>query len=120
MIESRILDAFQMMWGPFPEPVMLVHRDRTVLAVNDLGRQSGIPIGIKCHSLNPEAGADHHCRRCQANVALRTGGTVCAEDVMGDTKVRGYWMPLAEPADLYVHFGIGTAQAMAKLKAGQP
>lgn len=57
MIEPRILDAFQTMWGPFPEPVMLIQKDRTVLAVNDLARKIGIPSGIKCHSLNKDHGA---------------------------------------------------------------
>ena len=56
MVEQRILEAFEMMWGPFPEPVMLIHRDRTVLAVNDFARSMGVQAGIKCFSLNPEAG----------------------------------------------------------------
>jgi len=117
VIEPRILDAFQTMWGPFPEPVMLVHRDRTVLAVNDLARGIGIPTGIKCHSLNPAGAPDGHCQRCKANLALRTGETVCSEEEMGGKSIRGYWMPLKEAADVYVHFGIGTAEAMARAQA---
>jgi len=114
MIEPRILDAFQTMWGPFPEPVMLIQKDRTILAVNDLGRQFGIPAGVKCHSLNKDHGPDGSCRRCKANLALRTGETVCTEELYGETKVIGYWMPLAEAPEIYVHFGIGTAKAMAQ------
>jgi hypothetical protein len=118
MVEPRILDAFQTMWGPFPEPVMLIHKDRTVLAVNDLARKFGIPTGIKCHSLNADHGADGNCRKCKANVALRTGETVCTEEIYGDTSVRGYWMPLKEAPEVYVHFGIGTARAMAQKNLG--
>ncbi len=36
MIEQKILDAFETMWGPFPEPVMLIHRDRTILPETNL------------------------------------------------------------------------------------
>ncbi|WP_306589618.1 hypothetical protein [Geothrix sp. 21YS21S-4] len=113
MTEPRILEAFQTMWGPFPEPVMLVHRDRTVLAANDLARQIGIPTGIKCHTLNPLA-EGKHCQHCKANQALNSGKTVCKEELMGDRYIRGYWMPLTEAPDLYVHFGIGTAEALAQ------
>ncbi len=117
MTEPRILDAFQIMWGPFPEPVMLIQKDRTILAVNDLARTMGIPAGIKCHSLGSDHGEDGNCGRCKANLALRTGETVCEESTTGDTPVRGYWMPLAEAPDLYVHFCIGTAKAMVAQKA---
>lgn len=118
MIEPRILDAFQIMWGPFPEPVMLVHKDRTVMAVNDFARKIGIAAGIKCHSLNPAGAPDGHCRQCQANRALSTGETVCSQEQTGGSSVIGYWMPLTEAPDLYVHFGIGTAKAMAAMQAG--
>ena len=121
MIDPRILEAFQTMWGPFPEPVMLIHKDRTVLGVNDCAEQAGIATGIKCHTLSLENNAGGHCKRCQANRALQTGETVqCIEETCGKT-VRGYWMPLKEVPDVYVHFGIGTAEAMASLQgSAQP
>ncbi len=78
MVEDRILEAFQTMWGPFPEPVMLIHKDRTILASNDLARTMGVPTGAKCFSLNPEA-VTTPCRKCKANLALRTHRTVCTE-----------------------------------------
>ena len=77
MVDQKILEAFQLMWGPFPEPVMLVHKDRTILAVNDLCRSIGTPIGIKCFSLNMEGGKTT-CKRCKANMALRQESTVCS------------------------------------------
>ena len=117
MVEQRILEAFQTMWGPFPEPVMLVHKSRTVLAVNDMARNAGIAPGIRCFSLNPEVGpGEDHCQRCQADLALKTGESVCVEDEVGGRKIIGYWMPLKEVPDVYVHFGIGTAKSItAKL-----
>ncbi len=113
MVEQRILDSFQTMWGPFPEPVMLIHKTRTILAVNDLARAAGISAGIKCFTLNPEVKGDDHCSRCNANLALKTGETVCTQELMGGKPIIGYWMPLKEAPDVYVHFGIGTARMMA-------
>lgn len=64
-------------------------------------------------SLNPETGGrNEHCCRCKANLALKTGETICTEEEMGGKRVIGYWMPLKEVPDVYVHFGIGTAAAM--------
>jgi hypothetical protein len=110
MMDQKMLEAFQMMWGPFPEPVMLVHKNRTILAVNDLARSAGIPVETKCFSLNPEArGAA--CKQCKANLALRERRTVCTEENQNGNRIIGYWMPLKDE-DIYVHFGVGTAQAM--------
>jgi hypothetical protein len=118
MVEERILESFQTMWGPFPEPVMLVHKSRTILAVNDFARIAGISSGIKCFSLNPQVGADeNHCQRCKANQALKSGETVTSLEMMGDKPVIGYWMPLKEVPDVYVHFGIGTAELMGAAKS---
>jgi|UniRef100_E6XJM4 hypothetical protein len=111
MVDQKILNAFQLMWGPFPEPVMLVHKDRTILAVNDLCRSIGTPIGIKCFSLNMEEGKTT-CKRCKANMALRQERTICSEEIQNDKRVLGYWMPLKEEKDVFVHFGIGCAAAM--------
>jgi hypothetical protein len=114
MVEQHILDSFQTMWGPFPEPVMLIHKTRTILAVNDLARTMGIPVGTKCFSLNPEAGPDaDHCASCQANLALKSGQTISTEERAGEHTIIGYWMPLKEFPDVYVHFGVGTNKAMA-------
>jgi hypothetical protein len=106
-----ILDAFQTMWGPFPEPVMLIRKDRTILAVNDLARSVGIPIETKCFSLNPDAKGTA-CQHCKANTAIREGRTVCTEETQNGKKIIGYWMPLKEDKEVYVHFGIGCAEAM--------
>jgi len=111
MISQKTLDAFQMMWGPFPEPVMLVHKNRTILAVNDLARQSGVPVESKCFSLNPKA-ATTICKHCKANVALRERRTVCVEETHNGKRIIGYWMPLKDDEDVYVHFGVGTAAVM--------
>jgi hypothetical protein len=75
MMDQKTLDAFEQMWGPFPEPVFLVHKDRTILAANELARAAGVPVGIKCYSLNPQSHGDN-CGHCKANIALREGRAV--------------------------------------------
>jgi hypothetical protein len=122
MVEQYILDSFQTMWGPFPEPVMLIHKSREILAVNDFARSLGIPTGAKCFNLNPEVGpGENHCRECQANLALKKGETVSTLSEMAGLPVIGYWMPLQEVPDVYVHFGVGTAESLkASMKAAAP
>jgi hypothetical protein len=118
MVEQGVLDSFQTMWGPFPEPVMLIHKTRTILAVNDCARTMGIPTGSKCAALDPEGSGGVQCKSCKADLAFRTGKTVCAEESLGDKTIIGYWMPLKEVPDVYVHFGIGAGAAMLAAKGG--
>jgi DNA-directed RNA polymerase specialized sigma24 family protein len=98
--------------------------------ITDLRRKSVPPVsldhggeddGDASQAIQPEhPGPDpeevcHQAQlREQLRVALRTGETVCTEEMDGETKVIGYWMPLTEEPEVYVHFGIGTAAAMAK------
>ncbi len=118
MIEQKILDAFETMWGPFPEPVMLIHKDRTILARNEFARTAGIAAGVKCFSLNPEA-VTGACKQCKANLALREHRTVCTEETRNGDRIIGYWMPLKDDREVYVHFGIGVAESMG-MKPANP
>lgn len=113
MVGRNIVEAFDSMWGTFPEPVMLIQRNRTILAVNDLAKKIGIPTEIKCFSLNPETGGVDHCKQCKANEALRTGTAVVEKGPMNGTEVIGYWVPVKGVSDVYVHFGVGTAESLA-------
>ncbi|WP_043644409.1 hypothetical protein [Fundidesulfovibrio putealis] len=106
MVDQNVLDAFQMMWGQFPEPVMLLHKSRTILAVNDVARTAGVPLGVKCSSLNPANEGDHHCRQCKASQALRARTPVVETSQIGERHVKGYWIPLRDFEDVYVHFGV--------------
>lgn len=111
MVDQQTLDAFEQMWGPFPEPVMLIHKNRTILATNEFLRALGTPVGAKCFSVNPEADRAV-CKQCKANLALREQRTVCAEDTQNGKRIISYWMPLKNEPEVYVHFGIGCAEAM--------
>ncbi|WP_281289442.1 hypothetical protein [Sporomusa termitida] len=41
MIDSKVMEAFELMWGNYPEPATLVHKSREIIAVNAAGRSFG-------------------------------------------------------------------------------
>lgn len=45
MVDERILEAFHMMWDNFPGPVRLIHKSKTILAVNEAARSKGFEAG---------------------------------------------------------------------------
>ncbi len=106
MVEANVINAFNMMWDPFPEPVMLVHKSRTILAVNAAAQAAGVPVGVKCSSLNPENKTDGHCRQCRALEALRSNSALEKFTVASGRHVKGYWLPLKDVSDVYIHFGV--------------
>ena len=110
MIERSVIEAFNLMWGPFPEPVMLIQKDRTILAVNQAAQAYKFTAGSKCSSLNPENAPDTRCKHCKALVALHKGQPVSAYSERGGKHMKGYWMPLQGVEDVYVHFGINIAE----------
>ncbi|SPF44983.1 conserved hypothetical protein [Syntrophobacter sp. SbD1] len=112
MADKSILDAFHIMWNKFPEPVLLIQKDRTVLAVNALAQTAGVQPGIKCFTLNPEGAPDGKCRQCRANEALGQGVATRSEVTRNGKTLSTYWIPLDEPSDIYVHFTLGFADMM--------
>ncbi|WP_300159567.1 hypothetical protein [Solidesulfovibrio sp.] len=119
MVSQQVLDAFHMMWGPFPEPVFLLHKSREILAVNDAGRAAGIPVGVKCSSLNPENKADGHCKQCLALTALRQGTPMTSPASANPRRMKGYWLPLKDVEDVYVHFGVSVGDEIDAALAGK-
>lgn len=114
--DPRLVDAFQLMWGNFPDPMMLVHRDRTILAVNDACAAQGTAAGRKCFSYNPVPGAVENsaCKACQANKALEAGSTVaCEGEFGGGPRIRAYWIPLKGSSEVYVHGYTSISPALA-------
>jgi hypothetical protein len=103
-IDATLRSNFHIFWDNFPCPVMLVHKDRTIIAVNKAGQAVGCPVGIRCANI----GEKKHHAGCRANNALReqTGvREVAYYEHLGQV-IDGYWIPLAGSEDLYVHFGI--------------
>ena len=103
-MDAKVIEAFQMMWGNFPEAVMLIHKNREILAVNDVCRNAGGVVGIKCTELG---GPENH-KNCLANQAIALKKTAYRKSEAGGKIVIGYWMPLTDYPEVYVHFGVGT------------
>ncbi len=93
-----------MMWGLYPEPVMLIHVSREIVAVNNCAEKLGITPGIKCHTLYP---SDKPCPGCMANKALKSREAIrkCGYSERTKQVLDGYWIPVNGAEGLYVHFG---------------
>jgi hypothetical protein len=103
--DPRLVEAFQLMWGNFPDPMMLVHKDRTILAVNDASAKQGTSAGAKCFSMNPDPNGVENdaCTGCQANKALKAGTSIACDGSFGGQLTRGYWIPLKGSSEVYIH-----------------
>ncbi|WP_319582240.1 hypothetical protein [uncultured Pseudodesulfovibrio sp.] len=103
-IDQSVLDAFDTMWGLYPEPVMLIHACRDVLAVNRRAEELGIGSGIKCHSLYPR---EKTCPGCLANRMLKSGEAERKGALFPQTGrfLDSYWVPVKGVSDVYIHFG---------------
>ena len=101
-ISEELRRNFHLFWDNFPFPVMLVHKDRTIIDRNKAGEAVGYTVGGRCTDLgNME---DH--KGCLANHALREQ---TAKRVVGYVEPAGavfdtYWIPLAGSEDIYLHF----------------
>jgi hypothetical protein len=118
MTEAAYVQAFDLMWEMFPEPTLLVHKDRTVLAANASARQFGRREGEKCFGAAPTGGGNGHCRSCKADQALQERKAISAITLELGGPVTSYWLPLPDAPDLYVHFGVGVADLLRKQGTG--
>ncbi|AIF54108.1 hypothetical protein [Pelosinus sp. UFO1] len=102
-MEAKVIEAFHMMWDNFPEAVMLIHKSREILAVNNACRNAGGVVGGKCSELG---GSERH-KGCLANQAIATNKATYSKSEVGGKEIIGYWIPLTDYPDIYVHFGVG-------------
>lgn len=101
-VTEEIRRNFHLFWDNFPFPVMLVHKDRTIIDRNKLGETVGYTPGSRCVDIG--SSEDH--RGCQANLALReqTAKRVVGYVEPAKAVFDSYWIPLAGSEDLYLHF----------------
>lgn len=111
-IDAEIRRNFHLFWDNFPSPVMLVHKDRTILEANKAGQSLGCPVGTRCVDM----GERKHHAGCRANAALREQAGVrevgCIEHL--GVVMDSYWVPLNGSDDLFVHFGIDITEFAAE------
>lgn len=103
-INDEIHRNFHLFWDNFPFPVMLIYKDRSILARNRSAEEIGIPVGVRCTDLS----VDDSCKRCQATQALKEqrGKRLVSYYAPMEKVLDSYWIPLEGEADLYLHFGI--------------
>ncbi len=101
-LSDEIRNGFHLFCDNFPFPVMLIHKDRTILAVNKTGKEAGYPAGVRCI----EMGKKEHHGVCLANQALsqQTAKRLVAYFDFRNAVLDTYWIPLAGSNDLFLHF----------------
>lgn len=111
-LENQLIPAFEMMWGKYHEPVTLIHRSFTIIAVNEASRASGGVPGIKCNAKNPELHTG-----CQAMEALKTNELKMVVSERDGIHWTSFWIPVSGVPDYYIHFTNGLSEYIEKLKA---
>lgn len=103
-VKNETLNAFNAMWGLHPSPVLLIRTNREIVAINETGRNLGIPEGIKCFQL---AGNSSICDRCKGTAAVKEnkGKRAAAWQAKRNMFVDTYWIPVQDETGLFVHFG---------------
>lgn len=102
MTYANIIEAFEFMWGNFPEPVMLVHKTREILAVNKACRNTGRVVGKKCSSI----GSSEKHKRCLADTALESNRAAFSKSEVRGKTIISYWVPVSGYTDIYIHFSV--------------
>lgn len=116
-ISDELSNHFHIFWDNFPFPVMLTHKDRTILDRNKAAEAAGYGVNSKCSDLGPK---EAH-KGCRANKALneQKAERVVGYIAMAEAVLDSYWVPLAGHEDLYLHFSIDiTPYAAASLLPG--
>jgi hypothetical protein len=103
MIDSKVIEAFHLMWDHFPEPATLVHKTREVIAVNPACQSIGRVQGMNC----AKHGAPEAHRGCLANQALATQESVFKKGKFGEKEIITYWLPIDGYPEYFIHFGVG-------------
>lgn len=106
---ETIISAFHMNWKLHPYPAMLIKADRTILAVNEVGEQLGIPTGMKCFQLTQK---DKVCSNCQANLALKEKRGIQAGSYQAIFKkfMQTFWVPLDGVDGVFLHYNNDISQ----------
>lgn len=104
MEQQKIIESFHMMWDNFPEPVLLIQKNRQIYAVNQKAAGFGLNTQMRCI----DNGTLEQHKGCLCNRAADEKRTVCVTyDASNGSKAYGYWMPVAGAEEYILHFGVG-------------
>lgn len=98
--DPKLIEAFTLMWSAYPGPASLVHKSKTIIAVNRACLMGGRKPGMNCARWDSP---DKH-RGCLANRALKEQTPLHKEVRRDDGVFRVYWLPVPDYPDFYVHF----------------
>ncbi|WP_276839604.1 MULTISPECIES: hypothetical protein [Anaerovibrio] len=107
MNDEELIKAFHVMWNGFPEAVMVIKKDREIIAVNKKAAEFGLKPGIKCSSI----GKPEQHKGCLCNKAADSRETVAITYEGAFGKAYGYWIPIEERPEWIIHFGVGSSFA---------
>lgn len=99
-VETKLAEAFSLMYGHLPHSAMLVHKSKRIVALNAPARIMGREPGKICAKLGP---ARMHAG-CLALKALSEQKTQCKRAKTPQNKdLMVYWLPVAGHNEYYVH-----------------
>ena len=91
MDRQEIIKAFHMMWDNFPEPIMLITKDRQIHAVNRKAASLGFNKQMKCSSI----GKPENHKGCLCNQAADTKEAAYKAYEGAFGRAYGFWIPVA-------------------------
>ena len=110
-IDEFAIEAFMMIWGKYPEPAMLVHQSRSLVAVNQACRDFGWQPGNMC-ARHCSTKVHEECLQktnsCLADQALAAGQGMCVRKKSGQAEMTVHWLPIKNNPEYYVHFFAGS------------
>ena len=111
MSDQEIIQAFHLMWGNFPEAVMITQKNREIVSLNKKAEEFGLKVGIKCSSVGkPE---NHKGCLCDKAIAENNPIYITYEGNFG--KAYGFWIPIEGKPEWVIHFGVGYAFEYEKI-----
>lgn len=100
---QEVIEAFNLMWRHFPNPVLLIYKDRTILAANPAGLAIGRKPGLNCAGFGRKEG--HY--GCLASRALAEQKPQCLSKEIDGVMKTVYWLPVEGCPDIYIHLSGG-------------
>lgn len=100
---SEAIDAFHKMWDAFPHLVLLLQKNRTIVASNRVAKKMGLVPGLKCYQWD---GVDAIHRNCKGNAALESKTAMRSVANYRGRVLDSYWLPVGGESDLMIHFSI--------------
>jgi hypothetical protein len=103
MVDKNVIDAFQMMWGKFPEGVMLIDKSRNIIAVNAACATAGLAAGTLCSQI----GSPESHKGCLANQAIAEQKAKFKKISMNGKEFISFWIPVVGQDNIFLHFPVG-------------